>query len=142
MTRLLTSVVAVAGLAVGGVARADDGKHPPPVVVDGSGNGTGNRIEVDPAAGQKVAIKDSGNGTGNKIVVEPDPHGTVVINASGNGKGNQIVVEQAPGERVVIRGSGNGRDNNVTVVKVPGPVAGHGGKPPAAPRTVPPHHRR
>ncbi|MDB5307599.1 MAG: hypothetical protein JWO38_1801 [Gemmataceae bacterium] len=129
MNRFWTSTAAVVGLVIGGTAEAHDGKShpsggsgsPPPLVVNGSGNGTGNKIEVDPSAGQKVVINASGNGTGNTIVVEPDPHGKVIINASGNGTGNKIVVEQAPGEKVVIRGSGNGKNNNVVIVKVPGP---------------------
>jgi hypothetical protein len=89
--------------------------------VNNSGNGTGNTVEIDPKAGQKVTINKSGNGTGNTIVVAPDPHGNVVINASGNGKGDKIIVEEAPGEHVTIRGSGNGAGNNIEIVKVPGP---------------------
>jgi hypothetical protein len=136
MNRFLTGTAAVMGLLIGGVAQAHDGRgdkkggsgSSSQLVVNGSGNGQGNRVEIDPKTGEKVTIKNSGNGTGNTVVVAPDPHGKVVINASGNGTGNRIVVEEAPGEHVKIRGSGNGRNNNVVVEKVPGPA---GGRPPA-----------
>ncbi|WP_088255841.1 hypothetical protein [Fimbriiglobus ruber] len=128
MKRFLKCMAVVAGLVAGGVAQAQPWQGVPPkggqptLVVNNSGNGKGNTIDVDPKAGEKVVINKSGNGKGNTIDVAPDAGGTVYVNASGNGKGNKIVIEEAPGEHVVIRGSGNGKNNNIVIEKVPGPT--------------------
>ena len=109
----ITMCAAAMGLIIGNFAQAHDDKQnsdnsQPVITVNGSGNGTENKTEIDPSAGQKVVVSGSSNGTGNTLTVEPDPKGKVVINSSGNGSGNKIIVEEAPGEKVVIqRLSGN-----------------------------------
>lgn len=113
---------------MGGFAQADpggpgNGRSQSVLDVNGSGNGTDNRITIDPKTGQKVVVNGSANGVGNTLTVAPDPHGEVIIRASANGTGNKIVVDEAPGEKVKIIGSANGKDNNVIIDKVPGPTA-------------------
>ena len=128
MNRCVMGMTAVVGFVWSGAAQAHDGQKgpaggsPSAVVINNSGNGTGDKIEVNPTKGEKVTINNSGNGTGDKIIVGPDPGGKVVINASGNGKGDKIIVEEAPGEHVVIRGSANGKNSGVVIEKVPGPI--------------------
>lgn len=125
-----TMCIVIRGAAMlpimGGYAQADPGgrgSSQSVLDVNGSGNGTDNRVTIDPKTGQKVFVNGSANGVGNTLTVAPDPHGVVVINASANGTGNKIVVDQAPGEKVKIVGSANGKDNNVIIDKVPGPTA-------------------